>query len=97
MNDIIKYKKIFPETKIVIDQHGDYINTPVNSLRKKIINKYIPRIPVRILAKYADKIWGVTPLRVKYLTDVLVYLHQIRICLLWVGMMTKYILIKLLK
>jgi 1,2-diacylglycerol 3-alpha-glucosyltransferase len=68
--DVVKYKKEFPNVKVFVDQHGDKINSPINTLKKRIIQKCMWGYFARKISKCAEIIWGVTPSRVKYLIDV---------------------------
>lgn len=68
--EVIKYKKKYSKTKIICDNHADYINTPINSLKYYLLNKMFWKIITRKLIPWTDFFWGVTPLRVKYLQEV---------------------------
>lgn len=68
--DIVKYKCHHKLVRIFADQHADYYNSPVDTLKRKIIAKVITGHFVRSLAKYTEKYWGVTPWRVDYLHKV---------------------------
>ena len=70
IKDIIRYKKTFPQVKLFVDNHTDYINTPVNSIKRKLFYYFVIGRFARSVAKYADKFWGVTPSRVDYLKKV---------------------------
>lgn len=69
--DIVRYKKSHPQVRIYADSHVDYYNWPVDTIRRWIIKKVIYRYTSRRLASVCEKVWGVTPWRVKYLNDVL--------------------------
>lgn len=68
--EIVAYKKEHPQLKVYCDSHSDYYNSPVNTLRLKIGKKVFTRHIVKPLANIAERVWGVTPWRVKYLHDV---------------------------
>lgn len=70
LKDVIKYCKKNKGVKLYIDQHGDYYNTPINSLKSKIVYKYIYGYWMRKAVPYVTKFWGVTPWRCQYLNDV---------------------------
>jgi 1,2-diacylglycerol 3-alpha-glucosyltransferase len=70
INELVKYKKKKPSLKIFVDHHSDYINTPIDSFKRKILHQYIWGHCARKIEKYAEIIWGVTPLRVRFLQDV---------------------------
>lgn len=66
----VEYKKQHPQTQIFADNHSDYYNTPVDNLQGKYTRYIIGRYIAKRLGDAAEKIWGVTPWRVTYLTDV---------------------------
>ena len=68
--DVVKYKKNHPAIKLFADQHGDYFNMPINTFKGYLSMVFLHRPMVRLLSKYTDKYWGVTPWRLKYLNDV---------------------------
>jgi len=68
--DIVRYKKDHPEVKLYADQHGDYFNMPINTVKGFLRMFFLHRPMVRLLSKYTEKYWGVTPWRVKYLQEV---------------------------
>ena len=70
LKDVIKYCKRNKMVKLFIDQHGDYYNTPINSIKSKILYKYIYGYWMRKAVPYVTKFWGVTPWRCQYLHDV---------------------------
>jgi len=70
VKDIIKYKKLHIDVKIYVDQHLDYYNAPINTIKGYILNKCIQAPIVRRLTKYTEKFWGTTPWRVHYLNHV---------------------------
>lgn len=66
-----KYKKKKkPNVKIYTDQHGDYYNSPVDTLKRKFAAKTIYKYIAKTLERNAEKMWGVTPWRVHYLQNV---------------------------
>jgi len=68
--DVIQYCKKNPSVKLFIDQHADYYNSPVTTLRQKIGHKLIYGYWIRKAVPYVTKFWGVTPWRCKYLHDI---------------------------
>lgn len=70
LKDVIKYCKKNKLVKLYIDQHGDYYNTPVNTVKSKIVYKYIYGHWLRKAVPYTTKFWGVTPWRCQYLHEV---------------------------
>lgn len=69
-HSIINYKKKHPNVKIYMDQHGDFYNMPVDTLKSKFFNKYVFGHAVRKFSTVCEKVWGVTPWRVQYLKEV---------------------------
>lgn len=67
---VVKYKKLHPEVKVFMDNHNDYYNSPVKTLKQFMQKRVIGRINVHHMASICDKIWGVTPWRVEYIRDV---------------------------
>lgn len=70
LKDVIKYVKDYPDVKLYIDQHGDYYNSSVSSLKNKIVQKYIYGYWIKKAERYTAKYWGVTPWRCQYLNEV---------------------------
>lgn len=68
--DIIKYCKQFPHTKLFIDQHADWYNTPVKTLKQNITQRLIYGFGIRKAVPYVSTFWGVTPWRCEYLNKV---------------------------
>lgn len=69
LNDVIKYCKKTGCT-LYIDQHSDYYNCPVKTLKQKIIFTGLFGHFMRKAIPYTTKFWGVTPWRCEYLNDV---------------------------
>lgn len=67
---VIKYCKQHPNVVLFADNHSDYYNTPVDSFREKSFRYGVGRFIGALLNKYAKRVWGVTPWRVKYQEDV---------------------------
>ena len=70
LKDVVLYCKKYPAVRLYIDQHGDYYNTPVDTLKRKILQTVVFGHWMRKAAIYAQKFWGVTPWRCEYLKDV---------------------------
>lgn len=68
--DVIRYCKKHPNVKLYIDQHGDYYNSPVNTLKQKLGHKLIYGHWIKKAVPYTEKFWGVTPWRCQYLNDI---------------------------
>lgn len=69
--EVVKYKKENPDVKVFADNHQDYYNKPVNTLKEKFQRYSYARPFAKKLAKVCEMTWGVTPWRVKYMCDVL--------------------------
>lgn len=69
LKDVLRYCSESNAT-LYIDQHGDYYNTPVNTIKKKIIHKIIFKYWMQKAVPYTSKFWGVTPWRCQYLHEV---------------------------
>lgn len=67
---IVKYKRHFPSVHVFADNHDDYYNAPAVRFKDVIFRRVIGKCISRRLASVCDKVWGVTPWRVKYLIDV---------------------------
>lgn len=67
---VIKYCKQHPNVALYADNHSDYYNTPVDTLRVKSFRYGVGRFMGALLNKYARRVWGVTPWRVKYQEEV---------------------------
>lgn len=68
-NDVIKYCKKTGCT-MYLDQHSDYYNCPVKTIKQKIIFKGLYGHFMRKAIPYTKKYWGVTPWRCEFLRDV---------------------------
>ena len=67
---VVKYKKQHPNVRVYCDNHGDYYNSPVKSIKDIIGKRIIGKRYVQHLASVSNRIWGVTPWRVDYLREV---------------------------
>lgn len=74
--DVIRYKKKNKEVRLIADHHGDYYNAGlmvknrVVYCRRLLIQKVLWGHYARKFARYGEKIYGVTPMRQKFLQDV---------------------------
>lgn len=68
--DAVQYIRTHPEVKLFVDQHGDYYNSPIRTVKQKITQKIVYRFIAQKLLPFTSKFWGVTPWRVQYLNDV---------------------------
>ena len=67
---ISKYVKKHKETKLFFDNHCDFKNSATNPISKYILHKMIWRRSTGILEKEAERIYGVTPARVDFLSEM---------------------------
>ena len=70
LKDVLAYCRRHRDAKLYIDQHADYYNSPVRTLRQKLAAKLIYGHWIRKGAKLAQRLWGVTPWRCQYLHEV---------------------------
>jgi glycosyltransferase involved in cell wall biosynthesis len=70
LKDVIQYVKNHKNVTLYIDQHGDYYNGPVKTVKQRIVAKCIYGHWIRKAYKYTKKYWGVTPWRCQYLHDI---------------------------
>lgn len=70
LGEIVKYKKRNKEVRLFIDQHADFYNTPIITLKKKILHYLVFGHYMRKAVKHTEKFWGVTPWRCQYLHEV---------------------------
>ncbi len=69
-SDLLKYKKNHDEVRIFADNHFDFYNYPIKTLKSKIQRYTYDYLSVYRLSKVCEIIWGVTPWRVDYLKKV---------------------------
>lgn len=67
---VVKYKEKHPQVEVFADNHSDYYNTPLKTFRRKMFFKTFYRYVAKRLESCSEKIWGVTPWRVRYLREV---------------------------
>lgn len=67
---VVRYKKMNPSVRLFADQHGDYYNSPINSIKTYLRKEILAKPMARLLARYVEVYWGVTPWRVLYLREV---------------------------
>lgn len=76
VTEIVRFKKSHPTVKIYADNHGDYINARMHTgskfldFKHRIVQILYWRPCAKKLEKVSEVIWGVTPLRVRFLQDV---------------------------
>lgn len=67
---IVRYKKRNPVVRVYMDNHADYYNTPVKTFSQWMLRKVLGQWYVRRMASVCERVWGVTPWRVDYLSDL---------------------------
>lgn len=71
INGLIRYKRNNPDVKVFFDNHGDYVNSGVSlSFKRRLQHRLLWGYIARRAAKISEVIWGVTPLRVKFLQEI---------------------------
>ena len=70
LKDVVKYCKNHRSVKLYIDNHADYYNSPVHTLKKLILQRYIYGYWMRRAVRYVSVYWGVTPWRCSYLNKI---------------------------
>lgn len=68
--EVVQYVKKNPAVKLFVDNHNDYYNAPMNSFWSKFFLYTLERPLTRLMSKYAEMMWGVTPWRVDFLIKV---------------------------
>lgn len=68
--DIVSYKRQNPFVQIFADNHQDYYNSPINSIKQRISSATYLKYYARTLSKVCNVFWGVSPWRIDYLIDV---------------------------
>lgn len=70
VNQIVKYLKKNSHVKFFLDSHIDYGNAPVNTLKRKLLQRYYIGAKYRKLEPYCEKIWCTLPSRVQYVKEI---------------------------
>lgn len=68
--DVTKYIRKHSNVSVYADNHADFYNTPVDSLKRCILHKVIYKYNIKLLSKYVNKFWGTTPWRCQYLNEI---------------------------
>lgn len=69
VNDIIRYMKECPQTKLFVDNHCDYSNSATNWLSKYVLHGIVWKRSTQKLDPYVEKFYGVLPARVDFLIE----------------------------
>lgn len=73
MNDhyeVVRYMEKHTDVRLYVDNHADYYNTHSNEWTKAFLTKTRGARIANRLSQYARVMWGVTPWRVQFLTDM---------------------------
>lgn len=70
LKDVIRYRKRHKNVRLYIDQHGDYNIMPLDTAKRRFIQKWIYGHWIRKAVPYVETFWGVTPWRCQYLHQV---------------------------
>ena len=69
-DQIIKYKTVYPKTKIYVDNHADFSNSASGWISQNILHKIIWRRSAKRLLPVTEKFCGVMPSRVDFLEKI---------------------------
>ena len=69
-DQIIKYKTVYPKTKIYVDNHADFSNSASGWISQNILHKIIWRRSAKRLLPVTEKFYGVMPSRVDFLEKI---------------------------
>lgn len=69
-NEIARYVKENPKTRLYVDNHADFSNINKSWLSVNILHKFLWRHTARKLVPYTNMFWGVLPARVDFLTNI---------------------------
>ena len=67
---VVKYLRNHPNVRLFADNHGDYVNSARNWYSRQIKHKIIWRHYVKKLEPYLMKVYGVTPMRCRFLKEM---------------------------
>ena len=70
LTEVVKYKKRNDYVKMYVDNHADFSNSATNFLSRYILHGVIWKRYAKLAYKHAEKIYGVTPGRVRFLKEV---------------------------
>jgi 1,2-diacylglycerol 3-alpha-glucosyltransferase len=68
--EVVKYKKLHPNCKIILDYHADYSNSAKNWLSLKILHGVIRKWFLDVSKQHISKFFPVTPASAKFLNEV---------------------------
>ena len=67
---IIKYAKLTPAVRIMVDNHNDYFNSGRNWLSYHVLHKGIYKYLCSRINPYVEIFWGTLPIRCEFLNHV---------------------------
>lgn len=67
---IRKFIRKYPNTRLYIDNHADYVNSATNCISKYVLHGIIWRLCAKKIIPYTNKFYGVMPSRVNFLVDM---------------------------
>ena len=70
MQEVVKYLKGNPETKVYVDNHADFSNSATNRISKNVLHKIIWKKMAEMIEPYTTKFYGVLPARVDFLKKI---------------------------
>jgi len=88
--DIVKYMKNYPEARLYVDSHTDYVNSGRSWISMTILHKLIYRYCAQVVLPYTRKFYGTLPQRIDFYRDVY-YIPADKLSLLVMGADDKYI------
>jgi len=70
LSKVVQYCKKHRKVKLCIDQHGDYYNMRLTTLKRRMLHRHLYGSNMRKAAKLGARFYGVTPWRCEFLRDV---------------------------
>lgn len=70
MNVVIRYAKEYPDVKVFVDNHADFMNSAQSFLSRKVLHEMVWRSVARRSVSITQKFYGVLPARVDFLEEV---------------------------
>jgi 1,2-diacylglycerol 3-alpha-glucosyltransferase len=70
VRQVVRYIKDNPNVRLYMDSHADYFNSPIDTFKKNMYQRYLWGRQYRKLEPYCRKMWGTLPWRVQYMKEV---------------------------
>lgn len=67
---VVEYLRNHPNVRLFADNHGDYVNSARNWYSRQIKHKIMWKYYVKKLEPYLTKVYGVTPMRCRFLKEM---------------------------